>query len=97
MLKPFYAFGIATAAVVAAHYMLIPAANPDAPPLASMQVSGTAGAGSTWSQVSHLGAVEVRNAITDDAHIVVSPISGTPLIFSLAPPHTWLPRGPPSG
>jgi hypothetical protein len=77
-----YAFGIATvlSVFVAAHYIVLPDANPDAPPLASMQATGTAGTGSTGSQVSRLGAVEVHNAITDEAHIVIPPTSATPLM-----------------
>src|SRR5258707_877279 len=79
---------------IAGPYVTVPAADLDAPPLASMQVSGTVGTGSIGSQVSRLGAVEVHNAITDEAYTVVRPTSATPLILSL-PPHLTLPRGPP--
>jgi hypothetical protein len=95
MSKP-YVFGIATAFLVAVHYMAAPAANLEAPPLASMQVSGTVGTGSTASQVSSLGAVEVHNAITDEAYAVVSPTSATPHILR-PPTHFTLLRRPPSG
>lgn len=82
-----YAFGIAVAlsCSFAANSIAIPTVSADAPPLASIQTTGTLGGTSSMSHVSSLGAPQVYNTVTDEVYFVVPPILGSAFVFERPP------------